>query len=113
MKKSPWHVLVISEWRTTPPFAFCIVPQDKKVKAPAEFATKIEAEAAIKVCQAYGPFYSRCLRETYHAVQSPRDVEWITCQDTGLRNLYIKRADLRERVFNWKRTHGDQPKRLG
>jgi hypothetical protein len=53
------------------------------------FATKAEAEKAAKECEAEGPFHSRCLRETYHAVQSPRDIEWITCQDTGRRNLYI------------------------
>jgi hypothetical protein len=60
------------------------------------FATKAEAEVAAKVCEAEGLYHSRCLRAPYYAVavQSPNDIEWIQCKDSGSDIPYIKRADM-------------------
>lgn len=72
-QQSDWHVLVVCEWR------------DSKMRPMARpingtFATEAEAEAFAERCPAERPPDPHCLRETYRAVQSSKDVEWIVAK---------------------------------
>jgi hypothetical protein len=104
-KIKSWHVLIIREWKTTPPMAMTLAET---------FATKAKAEAVAKVMRAEGPYHSRCLRETYYVVQSPDDIEWLTCNASGASNLYIKRPAppaLERRLATFERERFERERR--